>query len=128
MDNKGQTLVLFVILIPLIFVLLGLVIDIGLLTNEKNKVDNAVKDSIKNSLTTELSNNQTMEEKVVYLINSNVENIIINKIEYKDSILYLNVSKEYKTIFARILNQKKYIIDMKYKAYIENNKVIIKKE
>lgn len=128
MDNKGQTLVLFVILLPLLFVLLALVIDIGLLMNEKNKVDNAVKDSIKSALKSEPSSNQIVEERVAYLINSNIEDIKIKKIEYKDSVLYVSVSKNYKTLFARILSQKNYSIDMSFKAYIENDEVIIKKE
>ena len=128
MDNKGQTLVLFVILLPLLFVLLALVIDIGLLVNEKSKVDNAVKDSIKSSLKSEPSSNQIVEERVAYLINSNIEDIKIKKIEYKDSVLYVSVSKNYKTLFARILSQKNYSIDMSFKAYIENDEVIIKKE
>ncbi len=128
MDNKGQTLVLFVILLPLLFVLLALVIDIGLLVNEKSKVDNAVKDSIKSALKSEPSSNQIVEERVAYLINSNIEDIKIKKIEYKDSVLYVSVSKNYKTLFARILSQKNYSIDMSFKAYIENDEVIIKKE
>ena len=38
MNNKGQTLVIFLILIPIIIVILTLVIDLGLVQSTKTKM------------------------------------------------------------------------------------------
>ncbi len=117
MNNKGQTLVLFVILIPFILILLGFVIDISSLSLEKVKVDNTIRDVLKDCL-----ENNKNEEEIVNLININ--NIYIKKINMENSILYMEVSKEYVgNIFKR-----KYNLNFKYKVYMENDKVIIKKE
>ena len=48
MNNKGQTLIIFVILVPIIITMMALVVDVGMLENKvlktKNIVDVAIKE------------------------------------------------------------------------------------
>ena len=117
LNNKGQTLVLFVILIPIILILVGFITDIGLLALEKVKVDNTIKDVLKNSYGKENS-------EIITLLKKNDSDINIMGISNNDGILNIEIFKEYKgNIFKR-----KYDIHFKYKVYMENDKVIIRKE
>lgn len=43
MNKKGQTLIMFVILLPLLIGVCAFVIDIGLITYEKNKLQNIIR-------------------------------------------------------------------------------------
>ena len=118
MNNKGQTLVLFVILLPLIFILISFCLDNGNLLLEKTKINNTIKDLVKG----EFKNNLDLEE-LKNLINKNID-VNIDKINMENEILYLTISKKYDGIIFK----KNYTIKLSYKAYMENDKVIIKKE
>ena len=119
MNNKGQTLVVFVILLPLLFILISFIVDIGLLSMEKAKVTNMVKDSIKYVL----KNNKSSGE-LTNLIHKNMSDIEINKLSIENNIWYLKISKKYDGLFFK----KNYMINLSFKAYMENNNIIIKKE
>ena len=117
MNNKGQTLVLFAILIPFLFILISFIVDIGLLSLEKAKISNNIKTCIEDVL-----KNDKSTEDLKILINKNIKDININNLEINNGILKLNVSKKYNGLVFK----KNYEIKLSYKAYIENNKVIIK--
>ena len=68
MNNRGQSLVVFIILIPIIIIILGIVIDIGIMTVDKNKVTNTLKNSIRYCLKKECS-----EDKLRELISRNIK-------------------------------------------------------
>ena len=46
MNNRGQTLVMFILMLPLLLIVLCLVVDIGMLSLEKKKLENTLKDAI----------------------------------------------------------------------------------
>ena len=46
MNNKGQVLVVFVILLPIFLLILGFVIDYGLLYSEKKNIDDSTHDAL----------------------------------------------------------------------------------
>ena len=117
-NNKGQTLVLFVILIPFLFILISFIVDTGLLSLEKVKLENTVKDSIKDVL----KNNKSSDELII-LINKNIDKIKIKDISIENGIVRLSISKEYNGF---IFN-KKISIDLSYNGYMQNDKVIINK-
>lgn len=119
MNNKGQTLVLFVILIPFLFIIISFIVDIGLLSLEKTKLTNEIKDSIKYVL----KNNKGTGD-LVDLINKSDKNIIIKKLNFDNNVLVIEVSKKYNGIIAK----KNYDIKLTFKAYIENDNIVIKGE
>lgn len=116
MNNKGQTLILFVLLIPLIFITLLIVIEFSKIYLDKQKTINIVKDTIEYGL------KNIKEEK----INEKLNNLIDANIKYEDKTIFIsedeiriNITKEQK-IFKKIYN-----IKYTYKGIIKENKIII---
>ena len=128
MNNKGQTLVIFIILIPILFMLLSLVVDVGMLQAEKNKLSNICIDSLENALSTETVFNQNLDEKIAVLIRKNINDINIDKIEINNGIIYLTISKEYKQLFSKIFKQKENKIVLSFIAYKDNDMVVVRKK
>jgi len=116
MNNKGQVLVVFVILLPIFLTILTLVIDLGLLSIEKRKISNNTYDAVEYYL------NNNDKEKTVKLLESNLNDVEI-KINDNNEYIEINVIKEYKSLYTIISNDQE--INITYKG-IKNNKEIIK--
>ncbi len=118
MNNKGQVLVLFVLLIPIIIILFALVIDLGFLSIEKRSISNNLSDAV----TYYLNNidETDISKRVKKLLNENLDNINIDIKEDEKSVEII-VSKEYKSIF-NIFSKKD--ISITYKGFKDTNKVI----
>lgn len=128
MNKNGQALILFVLLLPLIFIFLYLVVDIGIIHIEKVKMQNTVKEVIKEQLKCE---NCSLEEKITKirnLLNKNIEDISIDTLEVNDNYIKVSVSKNYKSIFIGLFKKSDNKLKVSYKGYIEFDKITIKKE
>ena len=78
MKNKGQTLVIFILILPILLLLLALIFEIGALHITKIKYENAIKDAIEYGLTHQEEN---MPQKLESLLKANIKgniNIEIN--------------------------------------------------
>lgn len=115
MNNKGQVLVTFIILLPIFLILFTFIIDIGLLSIEKRKISNNTFDATEYYLST------NDKEKTIELLNSNLEDVDIEIIDNKESVI-INVKKEYKGIYKIIYDNN---ISISYKG-IKQSKEIIK--
>ena len=119
MNNKGQTLVLFVALLPFIFILFVFVFDLAFLSSEKTKLDSVASSSLKNIV---------MENKSKDLVKDNIKkndsNINIDEISNSSICL----SKELKPIFGGIIGYDIFKVKTCLKGNIENNKLIIEKK
>ncbi len=117
MNNKGQSLVMFIILLPIIIIVLGIVIDIGSMGLEKIKVQNTLKDAISYGL-----NNDSNKNEIEELIN---KNITYDQIDIKkDDDISITIEYKSKSIFNLVNNKIKYQI----KGYKKNKKIILKEE
>ena len=122
MNKKGQMLVLFIILLPLILMFVGLIIDTGYLYIEKRKVDLIVKDTVEYGIK---NYNDTTEEDLYELLKKNIDNIDEYKIIKKSNTLKVSVLIQKESIFSFIFNKEKYEISASYKGMYENNKIKI---
>ena len=118
LNNKGQALVAFIILLPIILFILSMVIDLGLMGLEKRKINNTVRDSIEYGL-----KHNSSKEQIRGMIDKNIkyENITIDMNDDINISLYYR----YNTIFGFI---KKKDLRIKYHGYKENNKIKIEEE
>ena len=119
-NKKGQTLILFIILIPLILGVMALVVDVGLVFSRKANLSEITKVVIKDCLNKNLD-----EEEVKELLIKNdidIENLELklsgNRIEIKNKI-------EVDSIFGGIIGLKKYDIKINMTGYKENDKIVI---
>ena len=111
MNNHGQSLVLFIIIIPLVLLLLAVIVDLGLITTQKVKLNEVTREILKEVITKE-----NYEDLIKRLYQEN--NIATSKLEIKkdDSI---------ESIFGKIIGLKSYPIKVDLKAYYVDNKLKI---
>ncbi len=118
MNNKGQTLVLFVTLLPFIFILLVLVLDISFLSSEKTKLDNIATSSLKSAM------NYKDFNQIKLNIKKNDKDIKIEKLTQNNICL----SKKANPIFGKVIGFNNYNIKSCFKGTISNGRTIIDKE
>ena len=117
MNNKGQTLVLFILLLPIITILLIIVINYSNLYIEKNKIENVVKKII----TDELKSDDIIENKRVKinnLIYQNIDSISDYDLVINDEYIQITITKKHN----------KSEINVSYRGYIINDEIKIKRE
>lgn len=119
MNNKGQVLVIFVILIPIFIILLTLVVDLGTLYIEKRNISNNVTDAVEYYL--ENKDDINIEEKVKELLNKNISDIGIDVTNTNDYV-EITVSKRHKSIYTFI--SKDNDINITYRGLKNSNKII----
>lgn len=123
MNNKGQTLVIFVLLIPVLLVLLAITIDLGFLLNETNKVKQNIIEVIDYGLDSDSTNKEVEMYDILKLNIGNDKNINIST----NNNIRVMVSGEYKSLFSKLIKNKvKY--NYVYNGYIKDGEKIIKKE
>lgn len=121
MKNKGQVLAVFVILLPILILLVGMLLDYGLLVIDKHEIETKIKHIVKTSLEDNLT-----EEEINRLLVTNLESIeskevIVNtKVEVK-------VTVTLKTIFTYLFNTKKQTFTLIYQGEKTEENIIIKK-
>ena len=114
MNNKGQVLVTFIILLPIFLLVLMFIVDIGLFSIEKRKVSNNTYDALVYYL------EYLDEEKTLELLESNLEDIKVN-IKEEDNYINITTSKEYNGIFNVIYDNE---IIVTYKGNKINKEII----
>lgn len=107
-NERGQVLVIFVILLPLLLLALAVVVDSSYLLYQKNHLDNINRDilnSIKDS-------NDVTEKEIRNLISKNDSRIVIDNIVIADDITiedYFDID----SLFGRLIGIKSYHIQSK---------------
>ena len=74
-DNKGQVLVLFIIFIPVLFIILGMIINLGYLSLEKKIINNSIKNTLKYYL--DNLDDTSVYDKSYELLSKNVRDSIL---------------------------------------------------
>ena len=122
MNNKGQTLIIFVILIPILILVAALVGDTGLMTFEKERYRGIIENGIEEYFDT---GNVEETEKIFSLNDIPKEEYTII-VQEKQIEVSLNTTIE--AIFGKIINIEEYEIKMNYVATKEGERVIINKK
>ncbi len=121
MNKKGQTLIIFVILIPIILTMLAVVVDVGLLTNEYQKARGVVDDGIHEYFET---NKETSVKELLSLNEIPTENLEVN---VSDDKIDVQLSYEISSLFGAIINIKSYKIEINREGRKDENQVVITK-
>ena len=121
MNNKGQSLVLFILTLPILLGIMVLIIDLGNAIYTKNKINNIIEIVIEYGL-----ENNYEEEELKKLINYNLKTDNY-QVEIKDEIINIKVEAEINGIISNIIDINSFKILSEYKGYMENNKKVIKK-
>lgn len=124
MNRKGQVLVSFLLVLPLLLILLVFVVDMGLMKVDERKVEHVIKEAINY----ELKSSEINDLRVNDYIRNNLSDIKdVNVVVGTDNIK-VSVSVYKKSIFNSLIKNKNYTISKSYYGYKENDKIKIIKE
>lgn len=122
MNNKGQTLIIFVILIPILILVAALVVDTGLMTFEKERYRGIIENGIEQYLNT----GNVKETEKIFALNDIPKEEYTITVQQDQIEVSLNTSIE--AIFGKIINLQEYEIKMNYVGTKEGERVIINKK
>lgn len=125
-NSKGQVLVIFILLLPVILMIFALIIDVGLLYSEKRKLDNTVLESINYRFDNISLEDSVLEEKITILLGKNIDDIEVMNIDVSSNYIKIGVIKSKESLFANVFKKAVYEIKSSYIGKIENKKIIIK--
>lgn len=117
-NNKGQSLVMFVLIIPIFLLILTLVYDVGNAIYEKDRLSNT------NYLTIEygLNNIDTVTENdLKNLIEQNTSNLKYIYVTIEGNQIEIKIEKDAKSIIGKMFNFNLVKIISHYKGKIINN-------
>ena len=122
MNKRGQTLIIFVMLIPIILTMAALVIDVGLLYYKKNEYVGIVEESIKEYFKDEdiLSAKETLTLNGVSLDDTEI-NVSDNKIT-------VTLDTKVDSIFGKVIRINEYEIKVSRVGTKDKERVIISKK
>jgi len=125
-NNKGQSLVLFVLILPLLLFVFILTYDVGNMILSRRTLDNINYIAINYGLSH--MEEESLEENIRDLINRNDNKIVINNYKIEENTIYLETEKAYKGIFLGLIKTKLSKVKSSYKGYFDNdNKRIIER-
>ena len=120
MNNKGQTLVIFVIILPILLIIFTLIIDLGFLYLEKKNISNNVIDSLEYYL--DNINDKDIEFKVKKILTENIKDIENITINNTSDYIEISVLKVRKSLYSIITSSTD--INISYKGNKDNKKII----
>ena len=124
LNNRGQSLVIFIVMIPIFLLLMILIYDMGNLAYERHELDSINKIVIDYGL--DNINNLDLVKEMYSLAKSNNDKINY-EIHFKNNKLYINSKYYVKGVFTKILNVDGYMLKSSYRGYIDNNKHVIER-
>lgn len=108
MNKKGQTLILFIIIIPIFIILLAFVVDTGFILKENTKLNNTTKTILKT--TYQNKNNYDYYDKVKNLYQKNNIEPTTIKINQNNNQVTITITTEKNSFFGKIIGIKTYQI------------------
>ena len=125
LNNKGQSLVLFVIIIPILIFILILVIDIGKAINLKQELNNINKIVLDYGL--DNLDQDNLEEELTELVKLNNNEIDKIDIRFDDDKIYLNIGCDMDLMFTSIADVSLLEVTSSYVGYIQDGNKRIEK-
>lgn len=134
LNNRGQSLILFVIVLPILLLILVLVVDIGRVIVLKQELDNINQivldyglDNLDNidyddsNLESNSLNIVDLESELVDLVKLNKNNIDIIDIRIEDSKIYIELNERIDGMFSSLINISIFDVESSYIGYMDNN-------
>jgi len=101
MDNKGQSLIFFVLILPIIAMFFVLLVDVTSYELNHNHIKNTIMNNLKIVVNDEIKD----EERITNVIKQNIDDsnveVIINE---ENNNVEINVSYKHKSFSRRIIN------------------------
>lgn len=122
MNKRGQTLIIFVMLIPIILTMAALVIDVGFLYYKKNEYTGIVEESIKEYFKDE---DLTSALETLTLNGVSLDDVLVSATDEKISV---TLDTKVDSIFGKVIRINDYEIKIARVGTKDKERVIIKKK
>lgn len=122
MNKRGQTLIIFVMLIPVILTMAALVIDVGLLYYKKNEYMGIVEESIKEYFKNE---DLTSALETLTLNGVSLDDVLVSA---TDETISVTLDTKVDSIFGKVIRINDYEIKIARVGTKDKERVIIKKK
>lgn len=126
MNKKGQTLIVFVLLLPIFILLLAFVVDTGLILQESTRLNSTTTTILKT--TYQDRNSPDYQENIKDLYQKNNIPTEHMQLETKENQITLKNNYTVESIFGKIIGIQEYKIATKRIATLENETIKITKE
>ena len=121
MDNKGQSLIFFVLIVPIIILLFVLLIDVTSYELNHNHMKNTIIDNLK----VILDNDEKDTNKIIGVIKSNIDDSDVDAIILENEI-EIDVSYKHKSFSKKIISNEP-TVNYHYCGNYENKEIKNKK-
>jgi len=118
LNNKGQSLVMFIIIIPIFLLVFTLVYDVGSAIYEKNRLSNTSYMVVDYGLD---NINSVSEVKLIELLQKNINNLNYISVVIEDNRIEIILSKEIKGIIGKMFGFNLIEANSHYEGIIMNN-------
>lgn len=126
MNNKGQTLVVFILLIPLMVLLLSFVINQGYVYIAKRELESNIKESI--NMRFSLDESLDIEGKIRSYFIKNVDDIKSLDIKISPNYIKVTVTIAVKAQLPMIIDKNGFEIESSYEGILRDDQIIVSKE
>ena len=121
MNNKGQSLVLLVLIIPILLGIIVLVVDVGNTVVVKNKMNGVIGMVMEDSLDSGYS-----EDTIVKLLEYNLDDTY-NTVKMEDEIIEIESCVYVDGVISKVFGFDGFRVVSKYRGYNKDNKKVIEK-
>lgn len=119
LNNKGQTLVMFVLIVPIFLLIITLVYDVASAIYEKDRLSNTITIATNYGL----DNITTItKEELTTMITSNSDNLKYIDVSIDDSVITIKCEKSIKGVIGKMFNFEITTIDCYYRGKIIDGK------
>ncbi len=125
MNKKGQTLITFLLLLPLILTFLVFIINEGEIYIIKRRASNNVKRAINYWFETK---EEVTHDKLQTFLYKNIEQIKALNLNFDKEQIKVNITVNAKGSLPMIIKKDPFLIKLSYKGYLKEEKLIIEKE
>ena len=122
MNNKGQSLIAFILLLPVIFVLTTGIWELGNIAYINSKTEEEITSIIKYGL--KHIEEENIEEKINTLLDKNIE--ATKQVTIEENKIIIKIKYNYQNLYSKYI--KPIEIEKTYIGKKENDKIIIEKE
>lgn len=124
MNHKGQVLVVFVLLLPILLICASLIIDVGLSYLEKRNIERMTEETISYALDHLDQEETALKTNMTHLLNQNIKNIYDIRISIQNETITITIETRTNYIFTK----NRGIIKTTYQGKIVDGEKIITKE
>lgn len=124
LNNRGQSLVLFIVLIPIFLLVMTLVYDIGNYVYEKNRLTNSVYMAISYGLD---NIDEVTNVDVDNYIRSNIDDLISLSVTINDGVIEVYAASDIEGSIGMMFGFDFANIECSYRGIMDNDKKVIER-